>query len=77
MLNFLINLFFKKVFARIHFIGYFQEIWDWKMSFTEWKGTNIVNKHSQPTESKITLCLKTYNNKLKNKIMVYKKDKMF
>ncbi|KRX11165.1 C2 domain [Pseudocohnilembus persalinus] len=52
----------KKGFARIYFLAYFQEIWDFSINFYNWKVYNAVDKYKQPTQNALKITLKDKQN---------------
>lgn len=49
----------KRQFARIHYNILFQEIWDYKLTFEAWKGSNILADEGGDHEPKIRLTMMT------------------
>lgn len=49
----------KRQFARIYYNILFQEIWDYKLTFEAWKGSNIVADKGDSHDPKIELTLMT------------------
>lgn len=49
----------KRQFARIHYNILFQEIWDYKLTFEAWKGSNIIADKGGDYDPKIKLALMT------------------
>ncbi|CAD8197148.1 unnamed protein product [Paramecium octaurelia] len=49
----------KRQFARIYYNVLFQEVWDYKLTFEAWKGSNIIADQGKEHDPKIQLTLMT------------------
>ena len=47
--------------CRISFTCLFQEIWDYKVTFNNWKGLNFINKQGEPLSTSISISLRKLN----------------
>jgi centrosomal protein CEP76 len=47
----------KRQFARVYYKMLFQEVWDYKLTFEAWKGSNIIGEMGAVMDPKIEITL--------------------